>query len=197
MRAFFQTILENLYIYCGNRQIEKMDDTEVTALLDALCRVSALYNYIPEDDQKTIIEKCLVEDKDYQNINARLVSKWLEINGKKFFQEIAHKETVHHEPATPEQRSHWLAEWQKELDKINTNFEIRPISRAEMMREQFFQGEVPQSNYKPLSDEQVKKKELHRRYVSENYDKITGNCLETWIPEEEWLKKQALESKPL
>jgi hypothetical protein len=190
MRKFFQTILENLYIYCGNRQIEKMDDTEITALLDALCRVSEVYSYIPEEDQKSIIQKCLVEDKEYQNINARLVSKWLEINGKKFFQEIAHKETVYHEPATAEQRAHWLSEWQKELDKINTNFEIRPISRAELMRESFYQGDHTPTNYKPLSEEQVQKKELHRQYVKENYDKITGNALESWIPENEWLKKQ-------
>ena len=188
MRDFFKNKLTNLYFYCGNRQIDKMADDEITMLLDALCNVSKLYNYIPEPEQKRIIEKCLLEDKEYQNLNARLISKWLELNGKKFFTEEAHKETKEYQPATQEQKDFWLQEWRKELDKVTSNFEVRPVSKGEMMRERLY-GNTEPSNYKPDSD-MANKKLLHQEYIKANYDPLTGNALETWLPEDEWIKKQ-------
>jgi hypothetical protein len=44
MRDFFRQILNDLYIYCGNRQVDKMTDTEITTLLDALCYISMLFD---------------------------------------------------------------------------------------------------------------------------------------------------------
>jgi len=44
--------------------------------------------------------------------------------------------------------------------------------------------------YTPPSREEVEKKELHRRWVRENHDPISGKPLATWISEEEWIKRQ-------
>ena len=97
----------------------------------------------------------MVEDKEYQNINARIISKWLELNGKKFFQEEAHKETKEYEPATEEQKAYWLEQWRNQLNNVTSNFEVRPISNAELMRERLHGQDQPKSNYKPPSKEKV------------------------------------------
>lgn len=190
MRDYFKNIILNLYIYCGNRQAEKMTDDESKMLLDALCRVSAIYNYIPEEEQKRIIDKCLLEDKEYQNINARLISKWLEVNSKKFFTEEAHKETVVFEFVTGEERAKWLEKWKQALDKIDSSFTVKPVSNAELMREKMLGNQTDPTKYIP-DPEQVHKKKLHQDYIKANYDPLTGNCLETWMPEDEWIKNRA------
>ena len=113
MREFFRNALKNLYVYCGNRQIEKMDDEEIKTLLDALERMSKLYNYIPEERQKEIIQNCLLTDKEYQNINVRTVAKWLELNGKHYFKEEAHQETKESDYVTGEEREKWLKKFEQ------------------------------------------------------------------------------------
>lgn len=140
MRAFFKQILSNLYIYCGNRQIEKMTDEEITTLLNALENVSKLYSYIPEDHQRQIIQKCLIEDKEYQNINARLVSKWFELNGKKFFSEIAHKQVEPPEPVSEEKREMYLKEWQEALGQIGHPEITKPKGSGTKLRESIYAG---------------------------------------------------------
>jgi hypothetical protein len=190
MRTFYKQILERTYEIFGVSQLAKMDDDQIVFLLDALERVSSLYNYISEDDQKTIINKRLITDKDYNNINARLIATWFEQDGKIFFKEVAHKETKEYQPATDEQKAFWLEEWRKQLNSITSNFEVRPVSHAELMRERLHGQEAKPTGYKPMSNDEVIKKNLHNEYIKTNYDPITGNALETWIPEDEWLKKQ-------
>lgn len=137
MRAFFKEILLNLYIYCGNRQADKMSVEEVDTLLSALERMSKIYSYIPEEKQKEIILTCLVSDREYQNINVRTVSKWLEQNGKVFFVETAHKPTVEHEPATPEQRAQRLKEWEEMLALTAETLTSPVKGGGSKLREQF------------------------------------------------------------
>lgn len=123
MREFFRECLFNLYVYCGNRQAEKMSDDEIKLLLDALERMSKLYNYIPEERQKEIIQNCLLTDKEYQNINVRTVSKWLELNGKQYFKEEAHQETKQEgEPLTGEAREKRIAEYLQAIASTTQSF---------------------------------------------------------------------------
>lgn len=122
MRDFFKQILSNLYIYCGNRQIEKMTDGEIKILLDSLERMSKIYSYIPEDKQKEIILTQLIADREYQNINVRTVSKWLEQNGKIFFSEVAHIPTEQLKPPLEgKAREEMLELWKTELAKVENN----------------------------------------------------------------------------
>lgn len=138
MRDFFKQILSNLYIYCGNRQIEKMTDEEIKILLDSLERMSKIYSYIPEEKQKEIILTQLIADREYQNINVRTVSKWLEQNGKTYFKEEAHKAHTEHPPATPEQRAQRLKEWEQMLSKTAEGFTtLEPKRTGSRMREHF------------------------------------------------------------
>lgn len=125
MREFFKSIVVNLYSYCGNRQAEKMTDEELTLLYDALCRVSKIYDYIPEEKQKEIIEAQLLRDKEYQNINARLISKWLEENGKHFFTQQHHRERLTEADYTPlegEERDKAIQTYLDALARVQLNF---------------------------------------------------------------------------
>ena len=124
MRTYFKQILEETYETFGTRQCENMDDEQYTRLLDKLVFVSKLYPYIPEDEQKKIIDKRLVTDKEYRNINARLISTWLELDGKTFHKELAHEPTVEHTPATPEQVQQRLKEWEEMLKNVTTTFSV-------------------------------------------------------------------------
>lgn len=139
MRDFFKQILSNLYIYCGNRQVDKMTDEEIKILLDSLERMSKIYGYIPEEKQKEIILTCLVSDRDYQNINVRTVSRWFEQNGKTYFKEVAHKPTEPTaEPLKGEERDKWLELWKKELARLEQTFTPAEIKRAgQRMKEHF------------------------------------------------------------
>ena len=124
MREFFKQTILNLYVYAGNRQADKMTDEELKILLDALCRMSStIYSYIPEDKQKEIINACLISDKEYQNINVRVVSKWLDQNGKIFFKESAHGPTEHTQPPlTGEAREKAIQEFLDAIARAETNF---------------------------------------------------------------------------
>ncbi len=122
MRPYFKQILEETYETFGTRQCENMDDEQYTRLLDKLVFVSSLYPYIPEEEQKKIIDKRLVTDKEYRNINARLISTWLELDGKTFHKELAHEPTVEHTPATPEQVQQRLKEWEEMLKNTALSF---------------------------------------------------------------------------
>jgi hypothetical protein len=94
-----------------------MTDTEITTLLDALCYISRLFNYIPEPEQQRIIRQCLMSDKEYQNLNARLINKWLSDNGKIFFKEEAHQEKE------PSGKPLTIEEAQPYIDQIKANLE--------------------------------------------------------------------------
>lgn len=148
MRDFFKKeVLARTYEIFGVRQTdeEKMSDDDIKFLLDGLCQVSKNYSYIPQEDQKNIIRACMLSDKTYRNINLRLVAGWLELNGKKWFTEIAHKETViTHPPVEGEQREHWLEVWKKSLIQMNENFTeaSKPKGNGARMREQLDEAGV-------------------------------------------------------
>lgn len=145
MREFFKNIVINLYSYCGNRQAEKMTNDELTLLYDALERVSKTYNYIPEEKQKEIIEAQLFKDKDYQNINARLISKWLEENGKQYFSQECHQQSYGREaegatPLTGEARDNAIQEYLNAIAKAETNFTSAMVKGSgQRIREQLDQ----------------------------------------------------------
>lgn len=185
MEDFYSEVLGNLYIYCGNRQAEKMTDTEIALLISVLCKVSKAYSYIPEEEQKRIIEKCLIEDKEYQNINARVISKWLELNGKKFFQEEAHKQVEpKHEPLTGEAREKAIANFLDAVSKVQTTFQTTDIKSAgERLKQSLYS---PEEIEKRDKDFEVRRRQAEYRQANYAED---GNCLETWIPEDQWLKQ--------
>lgn len=140
MRDYFRSILKNLYVYAGVNQLEKMDDDAIRMLLNALENVSKMYSYIPEEKQKEIIDKCLLTDKEYRNINARLIAKWLEENGKHYHQQECHKGRITEEEYMPlegEARDKAIQEYLNAISKAETNFTSAIIKGSgQQMKEQ-------------------------------------------------------------
>lgn len=125
MRDYFKSILKRMPSLIGVDPYKSMGDTPeeakkaVSELLDALERVSSLYNYIPENAQKEIIERQLLVDKDWLKLNARLVGKWLEQNGKHYFKEVAHVETKQTgEIVTGEKRDQYIQDYLEAIAKV-------------------------------------------------------------------------------
>jgi len=197
MREYFQQLLNNLETLTGMKQLERISQKanaadELNTLLDVLCRVSDLFPYIPEDAKKNIISDSIITDQDFIGLNAKIIYKWLNLRKDIYFKETAHQEKEQPEPVTGEKRQEWLKIWEQTLDKMEGNFTVKPISNAEIMRERFI-GNMTEATegYKPISQEEVEKKRLHAEYLRLNYDPVTGNALETWLPEDEWNKKRS------
>lgn len=193
MREYFTQLLNNLESLTGMKQLERISQKpnaadELNKLLDILCRVCDLFPYIPNDAKKNIISDSVVTDQDFIGLNAKVIYKWLNLRKDIYYKEVAHVESENQpEPVTGEKRQEWLNIWTQELDKISDNFTVKPVSNAEMMREKLLGNPIEASSYKP-DQEKGKAKLIHMEYIKANYDSA-GNCLETWLPEDEWIAK--------
>lgn len=124
MRNFYKQVLKDFHLYCGNRsQMRDWEDDEISKLLDILVKVSEAYNYIPEEGQKAIIETQLIKDIEYTTLNARVVGKWFEQNGKHYFKEEAHKQSEENaEYVKGEAREKWIQTYLTALAHTETTF---------------------------------------------------------------------------
>lgn len=201
MREFYLNLLQNLDMLTGHRQYEKLRELpnykdEINRLLDVLCRVSNLFPYIPEEAQKNIISDSIITDLEFTSLNARIIYKWFNIRKDIYFKEVAHQPTQLQEVVTGEKREEWLKIWQQEIAKFNTtNTSQEQKNSGTRMRESLYEG---------MTEDQIKEIEKARELASEsrkrkqdyrdnNYDK-EGNALETWLPEDEWMKKNYQEN---
>lgn len=195
MREYFTRLLNNLEALTGMKQLERISQKpnaaeELNNLLEILCRVSDLFPYIPDDAKKNIISDSVVTDQDFIGLNAKIIYKWLNLRKDIYFKEIAHKDRLTEEdyaPATGEKRDEWLKIWTQELDKLSDSFSVKPVSHAELMRERMLGDEATPTRYQP-DEEKGKAKLMHQQYIKANYS-TDGNCLETWLPEDEWIRK--------
>lgn len=193
MREFFTQLLNNLESLTGLKQLERLSQKpnaaeEVNKLLDVLCRVCDLFPFIPEEAKKNIVSDSVITDQEFIGLNAKILYKWFNLRKDFYHKEIAHIESTNQpEPVTGEKREEWLKIWEQELDKISDSFVIKPVSNAEIMREKFLGGQAAPTEYKHNPDS-GKKRLIHMEYIKANYAP-DGNCLETWIPENDWIKK--------
>ncbi len=158
MRAFYKQILSRTYEIFGVNQLEKMSDEQVTYLLDTLERVSELYPYLSKENQQKIINKRLITDKEYRNINARLISGWFDIDGKVFFQESAHKQNEvaeDYKPLEGTDREAMLKMWENTLKSVNETFadKLERKGSGQRLRENLEGAGIvipPDKQYKPF-----------------------------------------------
>lgn len=197
MRDFFKKeVLDRTYEIFGALQTaeDKMSEDDVKYLLDGLCQVSKTYAYIPEEEQKKIIKHCMLTDMSYRNINLRLVSGWLEQNGRKFFTELAHKESLTEEdymPVQGEERDKWLEIWQQTLKQVEATYPSQRVQRGgSKMRDEFYgeMSECEKIELERMREQAAENRRRKKAYIDANYAK-DGNCLETWMPEDEWMRK--------
>lgn len=60
--------------------------------------------------------------------------------------------------------------------------------RARQLKD--MEADLLRAAYKPPTEQEVRKKELHLQYVRENYNLISGHKTKDWIEEESWIEKQ-------
>lgn len=195
MRDFFKSELKLLKVKTGLNQYENISAQPDAAnqfkiLLDSLVIVCEEFTYIPDTEKKRIIQEAMIRDQDFQNFNSRVVWKWLNAKKDTYFKELAHQETnIEFPPLTGEARDKAIQEFLKAIQEAPMLQKVGG-SKYDQIREQW--NTNGQSNYRPLSDEEITKRELHLQYVKENYDPRTAEKLPTWIEESEWLKQQTI-----
>ncbi len=121
MRDFFKTLLENLYVLTGSRQMEFISSEQLPLLLDSLESICRKYSYIPEETQKSEINKQILEDQDFTALTPKILHKWLFRISGAHWKESAHtdKQKVYdQEPCKPEIADKYIKEWRESLAKI-------------------------------------------------------------------------------
>lgn len=85
MKQFLTKMLSELEARTGIRQLyflqQKPDaGNQVNILLDSMVRVCQEYNYIPELNQKAIIQKEMERDQNYDGLSARILRRWFDLH---------------------------------------------------------------------------------------------------------------------
>lgn len=195
MKEFFLNLLNNLDKLAGLRQIENIYAAhgdanearkEINTLLDVLVNMCAQFTYIPEAEQKKIINHCVITDPEFKNLNARIVYKWLNAQKDKYYKELAHQETQQEKdwvpvpkdsPAYDEYCKQWLAALKPMEERINVaSKEVNLLGKPREGR----------TDYTPLPENEVTRREKHIRYLKANYDSRTREKLLNYLSEEEW-----------
>lgn len=113
MKDFYTQCLKDLFAFTGIEQVRWMlldlkdGERNFDLCVEGMVQVSKLHDYISEDEQKRIVRRMMVEDKDYTNLNARTVYRWLS-NAKD-----AHILRDHHDHDTPPTYAEYLAGCEK------------------------------------------------------------------------------------
>lgn len=179
MRDFFKHQLKGL-IVAGIRQMEYLDESQITELLNQLCIISEKkFNYIPIEVQKVEIRKQIIEDPEFNGLNTRWLFKTLTRISDKYWRT---RSTITEEqltPAPPEVAEKYIEEFKKQLVKVGGP------KTAPLPINKILFGESESKVYKSEID--TEKHELHIQWIRENFDR-DGNKLPGYISEEEFLK---------
>lgn len=90
MRDFFISCMKDLEPLTGIRQLYYIESDledgarKFNVLIEGMVLKSKEYSYIPEEAQKAIIKKMMVQDHAYENLNSRTVDKWLNMHKDKW-----------------------------------------------------------------------------------------------------------------
>lgn len=203
MREFFFDLLNELDKLRGLKQLEKIHTAfpdekeakqEIKKLIDILCAVSDQFPFIHQNDQKKIIQHGVISDPEFIGLNAGIIYKWLFRNKDKYFKESHHVEHQREaKPLTGKEREEWIKKWNESLAAFPMHKRLEGEAlEVEKKKVDGLRAWMSQKSPIPIDREFVSAAELenHRRYIRENYDKYTGKPLDTWISEEEWIKKQ-------
>lgn len=143
MKDFFTECLKDLYSITGIEQVRWMQNDlkdgkrNFDLCVDSMVKTCELFDYIPEDEQKKIIRRMMIEDKDYTGLNSRTVYKWLALFKDSYFRGQTHHVEIEHNPAPPEVADKYLKEWSESLSKIGTGENVTGIKdlRVQQMKD--------------------------------------------------------------
>jgi len=188
MKDFFKSELRDLKAKTGLNQyqnISEMPDAQrqFSILLDSMVMVCKEFDYIPENDQKRIIQEQIVRDQDFTGLNSRVIWKWLNANKDHYWTIHQMKqEPTSHEIAPPEVADRYAKQLLEAISKIGN------VTTPQPREERFDKSVSVGANIPMPTKEDIEQKELHRQYLLQNYDPLTGKKKDCWIDEKEWLE---------
>lgn len=201
MREYLFNILGNLDKLCGLKQIQKIYEAhnskeeakvEINELLDVLCRVCNQFDYIPDQNKQDIINRNVLSDQEFIGLNGRILFKWFSKECGAYYKDPVEEIKLpagieKYEPLTGEARQQKIDEWKKSLNAFQES--VKPDFSGTRMKANLNELPVLES-YQSLSADELNAKELHIRYLRENYDPmVVGKKKECWVPEIEWIKQ--------
>lgn len=213
MKGFFKNQLETLYHRTGFRQLENMmqseswekDVTDLIGFMVEECNKPP-FHVVTETVKQRVISRAVVEDQEFTGLNAKFVrralNKWWQDNGEKILEAVNAKESSVYQKVelTPEQNEKvnaMLESYRRRLLSEPGGMTVLPRGMDPNKAEKDgaeWKSEVERKavsrGYKQPTADQVVAREMHLRYIQQNYDAKTGKPLTTWIPENEWLEKQ-------
>lgn len=124
MKEFFETEMKKLHLV-GIRQADFLTADEIEEILNALCNVSEKsYKYIPKEVQQAEIKRQIIQDPDFNGLNARWLHKILYRISEKYWKDkmkTEQTEEAQGEPISQERAEYWIGEWNKVISKAHEN----------------------------------------------------------------------------
>jgi len=185
MREFFKQELKTLKAKTGLNQYENigaMPDAQFQfkILLDSMELACAEFSYIPDNDKQRIIREQILRDQDFTGLNSRVIWKWLNLNKDHYWAvKVAKEEPTAFEPCPPEKVDFYAKQLLENIAKIGNVTTPQP-------REERYGQTVSVGIKVSTSEQELAEKELHRRYLLENYEPNTGHKKDCWMEENEW-----------
>lgn len=204
MKVFFEQCLRDLhrltglkqYIEICNKPTETEAKEEMDIIVAGMVRVSEKFNYIPQDAQKRIVLHQIVSEPEMYALNAKMVYKWFNAVSDKYWHESCHLETnalreqeVEVRPLskkTQEMIADYLAQLAsgtiREVPKVS-KFDLELIENEDNLRSKG----AASVGIPFTSENELLKRDLHRQWLSECVNPITGKLIEGKMDEREWL----------
>lgn len=191
MKAFLIKQLKQLEARTGIKQLvwlqQKPDAKEqVNILIDAMITICKQYTYIPEDKQMVIIERGIMEDREFDSLNARTLGKWFDMYGGKYFEQGMTYEVM--DPGEISQDTQkMINEFQASLSQGPK--EVPTVSRYEIQKAKDRpKQEAVSRGYKFSTEEDHRLYDLRVEYSRTYHHPHTGAKLPNWISWEDFLK---------
>lgn len=203
MKDFLEQCLRDLEAITGNRQLAywEMEPDKVEAkrkidlCVSAMVRTCANYPEISEEKKMKIIRRQMEEDQKYEALNARTISKWLDLHRQTSGPPLAITEEEL-TPASPEVADKYanqllasLADFKRVPNVSRVIMEGIEQEDADRLEGKEMRPKSHAAKYQ-TDEQKALEKELHLEWIRANYDPITGKPLEGWASEEEYQKLQ-------
>ena len=96
-----------------------------------------------------------------------------------------------HQPLTGEARQKKIQEWLDALEKTPKAYAPPKLTSQQIKEEgDWLAKKVPP--HPSTSAEEVTKRIIHHEYLKDNYNLLTGEALESWMPEDQWIELQKI-----
>lgn len=183
MKKFFLECLRDLEDLTGIRQLFFLQSDVDGArrrdiLIDGMVLKSKEFSYIPEEEQKRIIRKMMVEDQNYDALNARIIHKWLDMHKTGFIvdNKFDLKLTPAEELPSDEVVAKYVKQFEENMLKIGKPKAVNGFKeiREELGIKSVAAGIQGRMTAQQFTEKMMIREAVHRRYSNLNFSDMTG-----------------------